>query len=187
MERLETRLQGPILLAPWVHGDERGFFAETYRREGHAALGVADDFIQDNQSRSGHGIVRGMHFQVDPGISKLVRCARGAIFDVVVDLRRGAPTFGEWEAFELTDENIRRLYCAIGFAHGFCVISEVADVMYRQSGYYAPELEGGIAYDDPDVGIAWPLAPEELRPSARDAAAPRLRQIEAELPFRYVG
>ena len=140
-----------------------------------------------NQSRSGHGIVRGMHFQVGPGVSKLVRCARGAILDVVVDLRRGSLTFGEWEAFELTDENMRQLYCPIGFAHGFCVISEVADVMYRQSGYYAPELEGGIAYDDPDVGIAWPLAPEELRPSARDAAAPRLRQIEAELPFRYVG
>ena len=187
MERLETRLQGPILLAPWVHGDERGFFAETYRREGHAALGVADDFIQDNQSRSGHGIVRGMHFQVDPGISKLVRCARGAIFDVVVDLRRGAPTFGEWEAFELTDENMRQLYCPIGFAHGFCVTSEVADVIYRQSGYYAPELEGGIAYDDPDVGIEWPLAPEELRPSARDAAAPCLRDVEGELPFRYAG
>jgi dTDP-4-dehydrorhamnose 3,5-epimerase len=187
MERLETRLQGPILLAPWVHGDERGFFAETYRREGHAALGVADDFIQDNQSRSGHGIVRGMHFQVDPGISKLVRCARGAIFDVVVDLRRGAPTFGEWEAFELTDENMRQLYCPIGFAHGFCVTSEVADVIYRQSGYYAPELEGGIAYDDPDVGIVWPLPPEELRPSARDAAAPRLRDVEGELPFRYAG
>jgi len=170
-----------------VHGDERGFFAETYRREGHAALGVADDFIQDNQSRSGHGIVRGMHFQVDPGISKLVRCARGAIFDVVVDLRRGAPTFGEWEAFELTDENMRQLYCPIGFAHGFCVTSEVADVIYRQSGYYAPELEGGIAYDDPDVGIVWPLPPEELRPSARDAAAPRLRDVEGELPFRYAG
>jgi len=187
MERLETRLQGPILLAPWVHGDERGFFAETYRREGHAALGVADDFIQDNQSRSGHGIVRGMHFQVGPGVSKLVRCARGAIFDVVVDLRRGAPTFGEWEAFELTDENMRQLYCPIGFAHGFCVTSEVADVIYRQSGYYAPELEGGIAYDDPDVGIVWPLPPEELRPSARDAAAPRLRDVEGELPFRYAG
>jgi dTDP-4-dehydrorhamnose 3,5-epimerase len=187
MERLETRLQGPILLAPRVHGDERGFFAETYRRESHAALGVAEDFIQDNHSRSGHGIVRGMHFQVGPGVSKLVRCARGAILDVVVDLRRGSLTFGEWEAFELTDENMRQLYCPIGFAHGFCVISEVADVMYRQSGYYAPELEGGIAYYDPDVGIAWPLAPKELRPSARDAAAPRLRQIEAELPFRYVG
>jgi len=187
MERIETKLQGPILLAPRVHGDERGFFAETYRREGHAALGVADDFIQDNQSRSGHGIVRGMHFQVGPGVSKLVRCARGAIFDVVVDLRRGAPTFGEWEAFELTDENMRQLYCPIGFAHGFCVTSEVADVIYRQSGYYAPELEGGIAYDDPDVGIVWPLPPEELRPSARDAAAPRLRDVEGELPFRYAG
>jgi dTDP-4-dehydrorhamnose 3,5-epimerase len=187
MERIETKLQGPILLAPRVHGDERGFFAETYRREGHAALGVADDFIQDNQSRSGHGIVRGMHFQVGPGVSKLVRCARGAIFDVVVDLRRGAPTFGEWEAFELTDENMRQLYCPIGFAHGFCVTSEVADVIYRQSGYYAPELEGGIAYDDPGVGIEWPLPPEELRPSARDAAAPRLRDVEGELPFRYAG
>jgi len=187
MDRLDTRLEGPILLAPRVHGDERGFFAETYRRDTHATLGVTDDFVQDNHSRSARGIVRGMHFQVGPGISKLVRCARGAIYDVVVDVRRGSPTFGGWEAFELSDENMRQLYCPVGFAHGFCVTSHTADVMYRQSGYYDPALEGGIAYDDPEVAIAWPLPPEELRPSARDAATPRLREVEADLPFRYAG
>ena len=187
MERLETRLNGPMLLAPRIHGDERGFFTETYRREGHAALGVTDDFVQENHSRSRRGIVRGMHFQVDPGVSKLVRCARGSIFDVVVDIRRGSPTFGDWEGFELDDQQGHQLYCPIGFAHGFCVTSEVADVMYKQSGYYDPALEGGIAYDDSDVGIEWPLPPDELVPSARDAAAPRLREVEAELPFRYGG
>ena len=187
MEQLDTRLDGPILLAPRVHGDERGFFTETYRREGHAALGVTDAFVQDNHSRSARGIVRGMHFQVGSGISKLVRCARGAIYDVVVDIRRGSPTFGRWEAFELSDENLRQLYCPVGFAHGFCVTSEVADVMYKQSGYYDPALEGGFAHDDPVVGIEWPLPPEELRPSSRDAAAPRLAEIEARLPFRYRG
>jgi len=187
MERLDTRLDGPILLAPRVHGDERGFFTETYRREAHAALGVTDDFVQDNHSRSARGIVRGMHFQVGPGISKLVRCARGVIYDVVLDLRRGSPTFGRWEAFELSDENLRQLYCPVGFAHGFCVTSEVADVMYKQSGYYDPKLESGVAYDDPVVGIEWPLPARDLLPSTRDAAAPRLAEIEGELPFRYGG
>jgi len=112
-----------------------------------------------------------------------VRCARGAIVDVVVDLRKGSPTFGEWEAFELNDENSHQLYCPIGFAHGFCVTGEMADVMYKCSGYYDGSIERGIAYNDPDVGIEWPDV--ELIPSERDATAPRLRDIEGELPFRY--
>jgi dTDP-4-dehydrorhamnose 3,5-epimerase len=184
VRRLETRLAGPILVEPDVHGDERGFFAETYRRDAFAELGITDDFVQDNHSRSARGVVRGMHFQVGAGLAKLVRCARGAILDVVVDVRRGSPTFGEWEGFELDDAGLRLLYCPVGFAHGFCVLSETADVVYRQSAYYDPELERGIAYDDPDVGIAWP-AGLELQASARDAAAPRLREIADELPFEY--
>src|SRR5207247_3249385 len=123
----------------------------------------------DNHSRSGRGIVRGMHFQVGRGMAKLVRCARGAILDVVVDLRRGSPTFGEWEGFELSDENLHQLYCPVGFAHGFCVLSEIADVMYRCSSYYEPKLEGAVAYDDPDLAIAWPDM--ELTASPRDATA----------------
>jgi dTDP-4-dehydrorhamnose 3,5-epimerase len=183
MERLETRLEGPILLLPTVHGDERGFFQETYRRSVYTELGIPDEFVQDNHSRSRHGIVRGMHFQVGRGMSKLVRCARGAIVDVLVDLRRGSPTFGEWEPFELSDENHHQLYCPIGFAHGFCVTSETADVMYKCDAYYDESIERGIKYDDPDIGIEWPDVP--LIPSERDANAPRLAEIADELPFEY--
>jgi dTDP-4-dehydrorhamnose 3,5-epimerase len=184
MQRLETRLQGPVLVKPVVHGDERGFFHESYRRNVYAELGIPEEFVQDNHSRSGHGIVRGMHFQVGDGTAKLVRCGRGAILDVLVDVRRGSPTFGEWEAFELTDENLHQLYCPIGFAHGFCVLSETADVMYKQSAYYDDEIERGISYNDPDVAIVWP-AGLDLKPSQRDATAPLLRDIEDELPFVY--
>ncbi|MFZ0091260.1 MAG: dTDP-4-dehydrorhamnose 3,5-epimerase [Solirubrobacteraceae bacterium] len=183
MERLETRLAGPVLIRPAVHGDERGFFHESYRRSAFAELGIGEEFVQDNHSRSRHGVVRGMHFQIGKGTSKLVRCARGAIVDVVVDLRRGSPTYGEWEAFELTDENLRQLYCPVGFAHGFAVTGDVADVVYKCSTYYDGSIERGIAYDDPDIAIQWPQI--ELIPSERDATAPRLSEIEADLPFVY--
>jgi dTDP-4-dehydrorhamnose 3,5-epimerase len=184
MELVESRLEGPILVRPVVHGDARGFFHETYRRGAYADLGIPEEFVQDNHSRSGQGIVRGMHFQVGAGMAKLVRCSRGAILDVVVDLRHGSPSFGEWEGFELTDENLHQLYCPIGFAHGFCVLSELADVLYKCSTYYDESIERGIAFDDPDVAIAWPDG-LELTPSARDRAAPRLHEIEGELPFVY--
>jgi dTDP-4-dehydrorhamnose 3,5-epimerase len=176
-----------MLIEPRVFGDERGFFTETYRRSAFAELGVTEEMVQDNHSRSGRGIVRGMHFQIGDGASKLVRCGRGKIYDVLVDLRRGSPTFGEWEGFELSDENMRVLYCPIGFAHGFCVLSEVADVIYKQSNYYSGEVERGIAYDDPELGIEWPLPTEELFPSERDAAAPTLAEVRDELPFEYAG
>jgi dTDP-4-dehydrorhamnose 3,5-epimerase len=185
MERLETRLDGPILVKPVAHGDERGVFHESYRRNTYADLGIPEEFVQDNHSRSRHGIVRGMHFQVGAGMAKLVRCGRGAVVDVLVDLRRGSPTFGQWEAFELNDDNLHQLYCPIGFAHGFCVTSDVADVLYKCSAYYDESIERGIAYDDPDVGIEWPEV--ELITSERDANAPRLRDIESELPFSYEG
>ena len=187
MERLDTKLNGPILIEPRVLGDERGFFCETYRRSVFAELGIPEEMVQDNHSRSRRGIVRGMHFQVGDGAAKLVRCGRGAIYDAVVDLRRGSPTFGKWEGFELSDENMRMVYCPVGFAHGFCVLSEVADVLYKQSSYYADETERGIAYNDPGVGIEWPLPTEELIPSERDATAPTLAEVEAELPFEYKG
>jgi dTDP-4-dehydrorhamnose 3,5-epimerase len=179
-----TRLHGPVLVKPTAHPDERGFFQETYRRNAFADLGIHDEFVQDNHSRSVHGVVRGMHFQIGAGVAKLVHCARGAILDVVVDIRRGSPTYGEWEGFELTDENLHQIYCPVGFAHGFCVLSEHADVMYKQSAYYDGALERGIAYDDPDVAIAWPGG-IDLKPSERDASAPLLKEIEAELPFVY--
>lgn len=186
MRTLETRLDGPLLIEPTVINDERGFFCETYRRSVFDELGVSEEMIQDNHSRSHRGVVRGMHFQIGRGVAKLVRCPGGAILDVVVDIRRGSPTFGQWEAFELSEENMRILYCPIGFAHGFCTLSDQADVIYKQSAYYASEIERGIKYDDPDVGIAWP--PDlELTPSPRDAAAPLLREIADELPFVYRG
>jgi dTDP-4-dehydrorhamnose 3,5-epimerase len=181
---LPTRLEGPVLLEPVVHGDERGFFLETYRQNDFAELGSDVEFVQDNHSRSRQGIVRGMHFQ--PGMSKLVRCARGAIVDVLVDIRRGSETFGQWEAFELSDENHHELYCPDGFAHGFCVVTEVADVTYRCSTYYDPETEGGFRYDDPAVAIDWPQD-LKLVPSSRDATAPLLEEIAESLPFAYIG
>jgi dTDP-4-dehydrorhamnose 3,5-epimerase len=187
VKRLETRLEGPLLIEPRVFGDDRGFFAETFRRGLFAELGIDEEMVQDNHSRSGRGVVRGMHFQIGAGASKLVRCGRGAIFDVLVDLRRGSPAYGEWEGFELSDENMRVLYAPIGFAHGFCVTSEVADVIYKQSNYYSTEVERGIAYDDPELGIEWPLPTRELIPSARDAEAPRLADVRDELPFEYAG
>jgi dTDP-4-dehydrorhamnose 3,5-epimerase len=186
VRRLNTRIDGPILIEPVVHADERGFFVETFRTDELEGLGMsADSFVQDNHSRSRRSVVRGMHFQIGDGIVKLVRCGRGAIVDVIVDLRRGSPHYGQWEAFELNDSNHHQLLVPVGFAHGFCVTSEVADVMYKQTGYYDPDLERGIAYNDPDVGIEWPLGLEELVPSARDANAPRLRDIGPELPFVY--
>jgi dTDP-4-dehydrorhamnose 3,5-epimerase len=177
---LPTKLPGPVLIEPAVHGDERGFFLETYRRSRLEELGIADDFVQDNHSRSRLGVARGMHYQA--GQAKLVRCARGSIFDVLVDIRRGSSTFGRWEGFELSDINHRELYCPDGFAHGFCVLTEVADVVYKTSDYYDPEAEGGFAYDDPAVGIEWPEG-LELIVSARDASAPLLSDLAGRLPF----
>jgi dTDP-4-dehydrorhamnose 3,5-epimerase len=184
MERLETRLDGPMLIEPKVIGDERGFFCETYRRSTFSELGIPEEMVQDNHSRSRKGIVRGMHFQIGEGAAKLIRCSNGAILDVVVDIRRGSPTFGQWEGFELSDQNMHMVYCPIGFAHGFCTLSEYADVIYKQSNYYADGRERGIKYDDPDVGIQWP-AGLELIPSERDATAPLLREVADELPFVY--
>ena len=189
MQTLPTRLNGPILIEPKAFSDDRGFFVETYRHEWHAAVGIPpqDAFIQDNHSRSTRGVVRGMHFHIGHGVAKLVRCARGKIVDVLVDLRQGSPTYGEWEGFELDEENLRELYVPVGFAHGFCVLSDVADVLYKQTAYYSPEVERGIAWDDPTVGIEWPLPREQLVVSARDSGAPRLVEVADELPFRYSG
>lgn len=189
MQILPTRLTGPILITPRAFADERGFFVETYRLQWHAEVGIPESerFIQDNHSRSTRGVVRGMHFHIGPGVAKLVRCARGRILDVLIDLRHGSPTYGEWEGFELDDSSLHELYIPVGFAHGFCVLSDVADVLYKQTAYYDTAVERGIAWDDPDVGIEWPLPREELSVSARDAAAPRLADMAGELPFRYAG
>ncbi len=182
MRQIETRLDGPIVLEPPIHGDPRGFFVESYRANVWAEHGVGEVFVQDNHSRSGRGVLRGMHYSIGDGQAKLVRCARGTIFDVVVDLRRQSPTYGEWEGIELDDASARQIYIPIGFAHGFCVLSEIADVTYKCSTYYDPAVERGFRYDDPEVGIAWPqdLA---LLVSQRDVDAPPLREVAGELPF----
>ncbi len=178
---MSTRLQGPVLLAPTMHSDARGFFLETFRADAWAQHGIDVDFVQDNHSRSGRGTLRGMHFQTHPGQAKLVRCARGEILDVVVDIRRGSPTFGEWEGHVLADDSARQLFVPIGFAHGFCVVSEVADVVYKCSTYYDTATEAGIAYDDPAVGIDWP--PGRPTVSDRDQRAPTLADVADGLPF----
>ena len=179
--RLPTRLDGLVLLAPALHGDERGFFMETFRADAWSGHGVATDFVQDNHSRSRRGTLRGMHFQTTPGQGKLVRVARGRVLDVVVDVRRGSPTFGEWEAVELDDQRALQLWIPVGFAHGFCVLSDVADFVYKVTSYYDGATESGFSFADPDVGIEWPDM--ELVYSERDRTAPRLAEIADTLPF----
>jgi dTDP-4-dehydrorhamnose 3,5-epimerase len=174
MRARPIRLSGPLIIEPDVHGDARGFFLETYRENVFASHGITDNFVQHNHSRSRRGVVRGMHFQ--PGMAKMIRCPRGSIFDVLVDIRSDSPTFGDWEGVELNDENHLQLYCPDGFAHGFCVLSEIADVIYGCSDYYEPDRESGFAYNDPAVGIEWP-AGLELAASVRDAGAPALRDL----------
>lgn len=182
MQSLETTLDGPLLLAPAVHGDARGFFFESYRESTLRKLGVEEQWVQDNHSRSRQGIIRGMHFQ--PGQAKLVRCVRGAILDVLVDVRRGSPQFGHSQGFGLDDVAHHQLYVPDGFAHGFCVLSEVADVAYKTSAYYDPQSEGGFAFDDPEVAIRWP-SELELIASERDRSAPRLAELAPTLPFQF--
>ncbi|HEX3174063.1 MAG TPA: dTDP-4-dehydrorhamnose 3,5-epimerase [Solirubrobacterales bacterium] len=180
-QRLETKLEGVVLLEPQVHGDERGFLVETFRGESWAELGVDVEFVQHNQSRSVKDTLRGLHFQTHPGQAKLVRCPRGRIFDVAVDLRRDSPTFGQWEGHVLDDEKHRQLFVPAGFGHGFAVLSDLADVTYLLSSTYDPATESGIAWDDPDVGVEWPVAEPLL--SERDRKAPRLAEIRDTLPF----
>ncbi len=174
-----TTLPGVLLLKPRVFGDHRGFFLELFRVEDYAAAGLTLPFIQDNHSRSVRGILRGVHYQHPDAQGKLVFVTRGRVFDVAVDIRQGSPTFGQWYGTVLDDETHHQLWVPPGFAHGFCVLSDVADFMYKCTEIYKPEQDAGFAWNDPDVGIAWPL---ESAPgiSVKDRAAPRLRDIPAE-------
>jgi dTDP-4-dehydrorhamnose 3,5-epimerase len=180
-ERLDTGLEGLALIEPQVFGDERGFFVETFSQDAWRELGVDADFVQHNHSRSALGTLRGLHFQTSPGQAKLLRCPRGRIFDVAVDLRSDSPTYGKWEGYVLDDEKHHQLYVPVGFAHGFCVLSEVADVTYLVSSLYEPETEAGIRWDDPEVGVEWPVAEPLL--SGRDQEAPTLAEIADTLPW----
>jgi dTDP-4-dehydrorhamnose 3,5-epimerase len=182
--RLETGIDGLVLVEPEQHGDDRGFLVETFRADAWRELGVeVAEFVQDNQSRSGRRTLRGLHFQTSPGQAKLVRCARGAIFDVAVDLRRESDTFGRWEGHELSDANQRQLFVPVGFAHGFLVTSDEADVVYKLSSYYSPDSEAGIRWDDAEVGVGWPLDGDEPQLSERDRNAPTLAEIAPQLPW----
>ncbi len=175
-------MDGLVLLAPTVHGDERGLFVETFRADVATQHGIPTAFVQDNHSRSRQGTLRGIHFQTSPGQGKLVRVARGRVLDVVVDLRRGSPTFGEWEGVELDDVGGNMLWIPVGFGHGFLVLSEVADFVYKCTNYYDPATEAGIRFDDPEVAIEWP-SDIELLYSQRDAEAPTLAEVRDTLPF----
>ena len=180
-ERLETKLDGVVLIEPAVHGDERGFMLESFRRERWRQLGADAEFVQHNHSRSARGTLRGIHFQTEPGQAKLVRCPRGEILDVAVDLRRNSPTYGQWEAHRLDDLKHRQLFVPVGFGHGFVVLSEEADVAYQVSSYYDPATEAGIAWDDPEIGVDWQVSKPLL--SERDKSAPTLTEIGDTLPF----
>ncbi len=172
----ETPLAGVLLVEPRVFGDARGFFCETYQADRYAEAGIPARFVQDNVSRSGRGTLRGLHFQAPPHAqAKLVSCLDGAVFDVAVDLRAGSPTYGQWFGAELTAENMRQMFVPAGFAHGFVVTSETALFSYKVSGLYAPHAEGSLAWDDPDVGVRWPVEVPVL--SDKDRAAPRLADL----------
>ena len=159
MKAIPTAVDGVLILEPRLFGDARGFFTESYNRRVFAQLTRVDsDFVQDNHSRSARGVLRGLHYQVRQPQGKLVRVVRGAVFDVAVDIRRRSPTFGRWVGVELTEDNHRQLWMPPGLAHGFVVLSEVADFLYKTTDYYAPEHERCIAWDDPAIGIDWPLA-----------------------------
>ncbi len=176
MQVIETALPGVLIIEPTVYGDNRGFFYESYHYQRYAEHGIPTEFVQDNHSRSVRGVVRGLHYQIPPGQAKLVRAAVGSVWDVAVDIRWGSPTFGQWVGVELSAENYRQLYIPAGFAHGFCVTSDVAEFLYKVSGYYNAELERGIAWDDPDLSIPWPVECPNL--SERDKHHPRLREAE---------
>lgn len=179
MKFVETSLPGPVKIIPAVHEDARGFFMETWQAKQFSDAGIDAEFLQDNFSRSSKGTLRGLHYQIKQPQGKLVRVVSGEVFDVAVDLRKSSPTFGQWIAEILSAENKHQLWVPPGFGHGFLVLSDTAEFEYKCTDYYAPEFERSIRWDDPDIGIEWPLATgEQPELSARDRAAPRLKNAE---------
>lgn len=185
MNIIETSLPGVLVIEPKVFGDKRGFFLETYREDQLIEAGISEKFVQDNHSRSSRGVLRGLHYQLIQPQGKLVRVARGEVFDVAVDVRQGSPTFGQWCGDILNEENMRMMYVPPGFAHGFIVLSDVADLIYKCTDYYHPQSEQGIRWNDPDIGIEWPLSDVNL--SEKDASNPLLKNQPAELLPDYTG
>lgn len=179
MDIRELELEGVLLITPKRHGDERGFFSEVFRKDHFEAKAGPVNFVQDNHSRSAaKGTLRGLHFQSPPAAQgKLVRVTRGAVVDVAVDIRHGSPTFGKHVAVELSAENWQQLWVPPGFLHGFCTLTDDVEFLYKVTAYYSPECDGGVAFNDPDLGIKWPFADDQLTLSAKDRAAPRLRDL----------
>lgn len=175
MKVIETQLPGVLIIEPKAFGDHRGFFLETFQVERYREHGIDLPFVQDNHSRSARGVLRGLHFQRTRPQGKLVSVSRGAVYDVAVDIDPQSATCGQFVGVELNDENHRQLWVPPGYAHGFCVISEVADFQYKCTDYYQPEDEGGLLWNDSDVGIPWPVAEPQL--SAKDQLNPRLRDL----------
>ncbi|WP_420194198.1 dTDP-4-dehydrorhamnose 3,5-epimerase [Marinobacter sp. GH_1] len=177
MKVVPTTLKDCVVIEPQVFGDHRGFFVETFQAERYAQeASISLPFVQDNHSRSGKGVLRGLHFQITKPQGKLVRVVSGEVFDVAVDLRRDSPTFGQWEGVYLSGDNKRQFWVPPGFAHGFVVVSETADFEYKCTDYYDPTDEGAIAWDDPDIGIKWPID-LEVKLSEKDAKAPSFREF----------
>jgi dTDP-4-dehydrorhamnose 3,5-epimerase len=183
----DTALPGVFLITPPRFGDHRGFFSESYSRAKLAQAGIGIEFVQDNHSLSRVvGTVRGLHFQAPPHAQdKLVRCGRGALFDVAVDIRKGSPTYGQWVGYELSFENGRQLLVPAGFAHGFMTLEPDTEIVYKCSDYYAPETEGALLWSDPDIGIDWPLGAITAVTSDKDAAAPGIADFDS--PFTWQG
>ncbi len=175
MKVLETVLPGVLIIEPKVFGDARGFFLESYQAERYRQLGIAHTFVQDNHSRSARGVLRGLHFQRSRPQGKLVSVSRGSVYDVTVDINPASPTCGQFVAVELNDENHRQLWIPPGYAHGFCVLSDIADFQYKCTDYYIPEDEGGLLWNDPQVNIPWPI--EQPLLSAKDQRNPTLAQL----------
>jgi dTDP-4-dehydrorhamnose 3,5-epimerase len=183
VRRVDTALPEVAILEPMVHEDTRGFFMESYNLRTFASLGIHHQFVQDNHSRSRRGVLRGLHFQLHTPQAKLVRVTRGRVFDVAVDIRRGSPRFSRWVGVELTEDNRRMMFAPEGFAHGFLVLSDVAEFQYKCSDFYAPEDERGIAWDDPSIGIEWPLDGLDPILSERDLRwRPLIEMHPSDLP-----
>jgi len=177
MKKIETAVPGVVLIEPVVHGDERGWFSETYREDRFRELGIVDRFVQDNHSFSRRNILRGLHYQIVNPQAKLVRVLQGEVFDVAVDVRRGSPTFGRWVGEVLSGTNRRQMYVPKGFAHGFLVLSETAEFLYKVSDFWNRDGERGISWNDPAVGIVWPLQGATPQLNSRDAAYPALAAV----------
>jgi dTDP-4-dehydrorhamnose 3,5-epimerase len=180
---LPTSLPEVFIIEPRVFEDSRGFFLETYHQRRYAEKGIHCNFVQDNLSRSVRGTLRGLHYQLEYAQAKLIQVIRGVVFDVVVDIRQGSPTFGQWAGVTLSEENKRQLFVPEGFAHGFCVLSEVADVVYKCTDFYAPEDEWGILWSDPDLAIDWPVEKPLL--SDKDSHLPCLADVSPDSLPRY--